>query len=1551
MVKHELHQVPVTALAFSKDHLFAGEGPVLRIYSRHDHELIESITVFSSQAIHGITIHSSGIIVWGGRLVTLYVFTSADYSILSRFSSFEAADWILDIAVSPEVSGKKQKAALITAHNALLLLELDWTTDLQELTSNSRCILYSAHIHWITATRILVSSGTVFGDIIVWSCSLQENSVPSSVLHHVLIGHEGSIFGVQIFEDTSSESEKKPTRLLASCSDDRTIRIWDISSLPNTATDPQAAADLTSARETGFGANVADVLPDNTSGGRCIARGWGHASRIWGVKFIPSHDPKLFSYVVSFGEDATHQFWSLGETSPDQFALTHLGGSCLHSGKNIWSWAIDHDMPGEAVIASGGADGGIALEPKSIPFTNESDHTQTWSIQDLGLACPERPQAGRQDKLRSYAFLDKTNLLVTTDAGNILLLTEDEKGHARTDWIRKEEMLRGYSVVTSIPSLSIAFLAGMDGSVMLYQGKEVKELVKSTRKTAALFAQQLASSNDGCQQIGLLTANVEAKTALFTCFGLSVVAGDNQTIKNLFTWRLVLPKGFVITSFIAVNLGQEEGWMLVLGSRSGSIAVYQVRDKPNIDEDVAHQYLLAQAHGFEAVTDLAWYAGPNLYENSGHIFSVGRDGTYAIHHLSNSDPAIDLRLIGQTTLPLGTNIEGVHIDEETQHLIVWGFHSRQFIVFDATEEVEILNIDCGGANRVWKFVPEGLRGGHFVWTKASQLCLFSQVQNSTRVLNKGGHGREIKSLAVAPSSPAKSGILFATGSEDTDIKLMTYQAEDKLPHFRCLKTLRKHNTGIRQLEWSSDGHYLFSSAGFEEFFVWRVDSAPLVELGVVCESACPTESELPDLRIMSFSCREESGNFVITMVRSDSTLRMYQYCRGQKDSWSILKIGNYLTSCLTQCLHIETFDQTQSLITAGTDGYVAFFPLQTERSAIKAEPSGLKWIHRAKIHQNTIHSMKLHWLDDKTCLLLTGGDDNAVAFTVCAWSAAQETPKVNTVIVPRAHTAAVTGVEVLASSDPSQLTVATTSIDQRVKIWKLSWKDLHTITNVILFTGTLCSLASFKPLLIFASHAHEEDLPGTVNLQALEGDDTAYGQALYPVPSEDPNDPLQWSKSKKTMILIIVSLYSFLGNSALVGPSVYLEIYSKEFGISVTEASGLVSYPNLVFGFGSLLLVPAYLKFGRRPILLLSLLMFVFGLLGASQATSYGGLMAARIIHALGSGVCEALPVQLVNDIFFLHERGKRLGYYTVCLCWGSTGPLYAGYMLAAGYSWRLYFYVEFAFACALLILAFVFVEESSYKRVVATTPTPDSDKEKGHVEHVEVVAVAPPRRSWLQTLKPWSGIDHEAEFFMTMLRSFSYFLVPSVLWVVTSFGIYIGLGALTFNYTFPIKIVAPPYNWNPKNSGLIALGNIIGYALAVPFASSSDRIAAWLTKRNNSIREAEMRLWVLLPVCLIAPAGLILYGFTAQNNLHWIGYFAGVAMTDFVSYFYFSFVLAYAVDSMTANTAEMLIAMNLGKQAISFGMGIYLLEWILEHGAWNSWTAALPPEVSQFTE
>lgn len=45
-------------------------------------------------------------------------------------------------------------------------------------------------------------------------------------------------------------------------------------------------------------------------------------------------------------------------------------------------------------------------------------------------------------------------------------------------------------------------------------------------------------------------------------------------------------------------------------------------------------------------------------------------------------------------------------------------------------------------------------------------------------------------------------------------------------------------------------------------------------------------------------------------------------------------------------------------------------------------------------------------------------------------------------------------------------------------------------------------------LLTRTSHVHAGDIPGTVDQRTVEGDDTAYGQALYPVPTEDRNDPL-----------------------------------------------------------------------------------------------------------------------------------------------------------------------------------------------------------------------------------------------------------------------------------------------------------------------------------------------------------------------------------------------------------------------------------------------------------
>ena len=112
--------------------------------------------------------------------------------------------------------------------------------------------------------------------------------------------------------------------------------------------------------------------------------------------------------------------------------------------------------------------------------------------------------------------------------------------------------------------------------------------------------------------------------------------------------------------------------------------------------------------------------------------------------------------------------------------------------------------------------------------------------------------------------------------------------------------------------------------------------------------------------------------------------------------------------------------------------------------------------------------------------------------------------------------------------------------------------------------------------------------------------------------------------------------------------------------------------------------------------------------------------------------------------------------------------------MLAGGYSWRLFFYVEIALAGALLILAFVFVEESTYHRKIPALVSPTIEPTTGKdekIQHQEDISSIPPRKSFLSTLKPWSKIDPDTEFFMTMLRPFTYFFVPAVFWVITTYG------------------------------------------------------------------------------------------------------------------------------------------------------------------------------------
>lgn len=999
-MQHAHHRVPVTALAFlNQDVLLSGEGSLLKAYDTEQRTLLTAIEVFPNQAVHGIIVENKSIVTWGGQFICQLAvrYDPKDSLILDAGPVFEAEDWILDASFSPFSSEGSRRVALLTAHNALSLTVLSNSLHirLEPRIPGSNCILYAAHVTWLSASTCLIASGTAFGDVIVWSCSVEQREgglASAHQVHYNFSAHEGSVFGVSLSSPSIAGALGGRKHVLASCSDDRTIRLWDVSDLDLVYATPEEQ------RQTGFGPQ----LESDSLAPACLGKAMGHISRIWRLCFIQGQPREGNAAsepvrVISFGEDACCITWEVelsGHDCPTTYTMKQMEVQKAHTGKNIWSIATERSHQ----IATGAADGSVALRT----LEDLEGHGQpTEIIQNAEDKSPA-------DSFRTYAFTCPSTLVATTNFGSLMLLSLDANGSVSSKQVASPiKGLHGYSIMASVPT--IAFSAGSQGCVYAYmhESDKVEKVIETGHKVAGLFSQSPQSSGTTFGSLHLLITNVSSLSASLckiTPASTLSTSGDNIQVE---TCTLTLPPGFVVTSFAhALHAGQK---LVALGSRSGAIAVYSVPDL--CEASLTHAILHSAIHGKEAVTSLLFLRNDETSPGSILLLSTGRDGTYAGHRLELVSGYLQMKTIHQLSLPFGPNVEGVGYSLEGS-IWIWGFRSKQFVVWNVDTQQEVMKVECGGANRNWAF-QLGENGGTFVWTKASKVYHQSHTRLPFQSINAGGHGREIKSLAIAPTEMQ----LIATGAEDTDIKLSTY----KEGLIRCLHTLQRHNTGIQHLQWSTDGRFLFSSGGFEEFYIWKINyDMPSLRIGVLCESAHPN-SGTSDLRIMHFDMQcIGDQNFDIAMVYSDSSVRMWRYV---SKTWSLLATGSYLTSCLTQCL-LPANSET-SLITGSTDGHLGTWKFALERECVE-------WVSRHQVHQSAILSLVSHDLVDDTGLIITGGDDNGLGITRM-----QETGgETRTLLVPRAHAAAVTALAIVGREE-NRLRIVSASIDQRIKLWQI----------------------------------------------------------------------------------------------------------------------------------------------------------------------------------------------------------------------------------------------------------------------------------------------------------------------------------------------------------------------------------------------------------------------------------------------------------------------------------------------------------------------------------
>ncbi|RAH51503.1 MFS transporter [Aspergillus brunneoviolaceus CBS 621.78] len=422
----------------------------------------------------------------------------------------------------------------------------------------------------------------------------------------------------------------------------------------------------------------------------------------------------------------------------------------------------------------------------------------------------------------------------------------------------------------------------------------------------------------------------------------------------------------------------------------------------------------------------------------------------------------------------------------------------------------------------------------------------------------------------------------------------------------------------------------------------------------------------------------------------------------------------------------------------------------------------------------------------------------------------------------------------------------------------------------------------------------------------------------------DPENPYNWSRAYRWYVTMVASLLVVCvayGSAIVTGG---LGLIEEKYHVSLEVATLTCSIMVCGFAVGPLLWSPLSEIIGRRPVYIISLVLYTIFNIPCALSPNIGGLLACRFLCGVFSSSGLSLAGGTIADIWSIEERGMAIAFFAAApYCGPVIGPIVCGWITVGSGRLDLFFWTNLAFAGAVGILVGLVPE--TYAPVILKRRAARLRSETGNPHIItEQEQHKPSLKEIVRT---------------SLIRPITMILTEPVLDLMCMYIVLIYSMLYAFFFAYPV-IFGKLYGYNDGQIGLMFIPILIGAGFSLIFTPLLEKQFHQICSRRAPTPED--RLIGALIGAPFVPIALFILGATSYKGIIWVGpASSGIAFGFGMVLCYYA-VNNYIIDSYQKYAASALAAKVFLRSGGGAAFPLFITQMYDRLGLqWASWLLA----------